>query len=191
MPKIQTPHVPAANAPVAIQIAPITTAVATLTRETRASQKCPRGAGQSSAAFNSKNSLLDLGDFQVDAIGVPSYVHTFMVDEVPLPAMDRVRPWREGRGGKVAESVGEALLLPTDMNHWAKWDDESILLNMKRETIMVTNFSLPPYCYFHLFFIISFILFLFYFLFLKHYLRYMAGISMFHGDRRKVPSCQG
>ena len=58
MPKIQTPHVPAANAPVAIQIAPVTTAVATLTRETRASQKCPRGAGQSSAAFNSKNSLL-------------------------------------------------------------------------------------------------------------------------------------
>ena len=82
-----------------------------------------------------------------------------MVDGVPLPAMDRVRPWREGRRGKVAESAGEALLLPADMNHWAKWNDESILLNMKRETIMVTNFSLPPYCYFHFFFIISFILF--------------------------------
>ena len=165
MPKTQTPHVPAANAPVAIQIAPVTTAAATLTRETRASQKCPRGVGQSSAAFNSKNSLLDLGDSQVDAIGVPSYIHTFMVDEVPLPAMDRVRPWREGRGGKVAESVGEALLLPTDMNHWAKWDDEFILLNMKRETIMVTNFPCLLIAIF-----ISFLLFhSFYFYFIFYF----------------------
>nr|POE95671.1 hypothetical protein CFP56_32739 [Quercus suber] len=59
-----------------------------------------------------------------------------MVDEVPFPTTDRVRPLREGRGGKVAKSVGEALLLPADMNHWAKWDDESLLLNIKREAIM-------------------------------------------------------
>ena len=47
----------------------------------------------------------------------------------------------EGRRGKVAESVGEALPLPANMNHWAKWDDESLLLNIKREAIMVTNYS--------------------------------------------------
>ena len=52
----------------------------------------------------------------------------------------------------MAESVGEALLLLADMNHWAKWDDESLLLNMKREAIMVTNFSLPPYCSFSILF---------------------------------------
>ena len=74
-----------------------------------------------------------------------------MVDRVPLPMTDRVKPWREGCGGKVAESDGEALLLPTDMNHW---DDESLLLNIKREAIMVTNFSLPPYYSFHFFFVI-------------------------------------
>ena len=52
----------------------------------------------------------------------------------------------------MAESVGEALLLLADMNHWAKWDDESLLLNMKREAIMVTKFSLPPYCSFSILF---------------------------------------
>ena len=52
----------------------------------------------------------------------------------------------------MVESVGEALLLLADMNHWAKWDDESLLLNMKREAIMVTNFSLPPYCSFSILF---------------------------------------
>ena len=50
-------------------------------------------------------------------MGAPAYVHTFTMDRVPLPTTDRVRPWREGREGKVAESVGEALLPPTDMNH--------------------------------------------------------------------------
>ena len=63
-----------------------------------------------------------------------------MVDRVPLPMTDRVKPWREGRGDKVAESVGEALLLLVDMNHWANWDDESLLLNIKREAI--TSFLL-------------------------------------------------
>nr|POE66783.1 hypothetical protein CFP56_68838 [Quercus suber] len=66
----------------------------------------------------------------------PAYTHSFTMDGVPLLATNRVRPWREGRGGKVAKSVGEALLLPKDIKHWAKWDDESLLLNMKREAIM-------------------------------------------------------
>ena len=61
--------------------------------------------------------LGNLGDSQVDAMGASAYVHTFTMDGVPLPTTDRVRPWREGREGKVAESVGEALLPPTDMNH--------------------------------------------------------------------------
>lgn len=51
-----------------------------------------------------------------------------MVDREPLPAIDTVRPWRESHGGKVVECVGKAILLPEDMNHWAKWDDESLLL---------------------------------------------------------------
>ena len=69
-------------------------------------------------------------------MGAPTYMKAFLVDGEALPATDRVRPWRDGRGGKVAECVGKALLLPEDMKHWAKWDDDTLLLNMKKEVIM-------------------------------------------------------
>ena len=60
----------------------------------------------------------------------------------------------------MAESVGESFLLPVDINHWAKWDDESFLLNMKREAIMVTNFSLAhSYCSFYFFISFKFLFF--------------------------------
>lgn len=62
-----------------------------------------------------------------------------MVDREPLLAMNRVKPWREGYRGKVAECVGKALLLLEDINHWAKRDDKFLLVNMKREAIMVIN----------------------------------------------------
>ena len=96
MPKTQTPPTLAANAPVAIQIALVTTTAATPARETRSTRKCPRGASQSSIALDSENSTPpptpDLRGSQVDAVGASAYVHTFMVDRVPFPAMDRVRP---------------------------------------------------------------------------------------------------
>lgn len=50
-------------------------------------------------------------------MGAPAYIHSFIVDEVPLPTTNRVRPWREGYKGKVDESVGKALLLLKDMKH--------------------------------------------------------------------------
>lgn len=40
-----------------------------------------------------------------------------MVDGEVLPTMDRVRPWRDSREGKIAECVGKVLLLPKDMMH--------------------------------------------------------------------------
>ena len=67
--------------------------------------------------LDSENSPLDLGDTHVDAMGAPAFIKAFMVDEEALPAMDRVRPWREGRGGKVVECVSKALLLLEDMKH--------------------------------------------------------------------------
>ena len=96
MPKTQTPPTLAANAPVAIQIALVTIAT-TPARETRSTRKCLRGASQSSIALDSENSppptpTPDLRGSQVDAVGASAYVHTFMVDRVPFPAMDRVRP---------------------------------------------------------------------------------------------------
>ena len=84
--------------------------------------------------------LLDLGDARVNVARAPAYTHSFSVDGVPLLATDRVRPWREGYGGKDAESVGKTVLLPEDIKHWAKWDYNSLILNVKREAIMVMNF---------------------------------------------------
>jgi len=76
----------------AIQTAPVTTTATTPAQEIRASRKRPRGAGQSSTALDSENSPLDLRDSQVDVVRTPAYVYTFMMDKVPLPATDRVKP---------------------------------------------------------------------------------------------------
>nr|POF09862.1 hypothetical protein CFP56_74742 [Quercus suber] len=136
MPRTQTPPVPIANAPVVTQATPTTAIVATSARETRTGRKRLRGVGHTSTTPSSENSLLDLRDSRVNVVGDPAYMHSFTVDGVPLPATDRVRPWREGRKGKVAKSMGEALPLPKDMKHWAKWDDDSLILNMKKKAIM-------------------------------------------------------
>lgn len=80
-----------------------------------------------------------MGDTHVDVMDAPAYIKSFMVDGEALPTTDRVRPWRDGHGGKVAKCVGKALLLPDDMKHWEKWDDDPLLLNMKKEAIMVIN----------------------------------------------------
>ena len=89
-----------------------------------------------------------LRDARANVAGAPTYTYTFSVDGVPLPATDKVRPWRKGCGGKVAKSVGEALLLPKDLKHWAKWDDDSLILNMKREATIVMNFCSSLIFYF-------------------------------------------
>nr|POE73926.1 hypothetical protein CFP56_59378 [Quercus suber] len=108
------------------------------TRVTRAGSKRPRGSNseQQQTIPDSENSPPHMGDTHVEDVGAPAYIMVFVLDGEALPAIDRVRPWRDGRGGKVAECVGKALLLPEDMKHWAKWDDETLLLNMKREAVM-------------------------------------------------------
>ena len=50
-------------------------------------------------------------------MGAPAYMKEFLVDGEALPATNRVRPCRDGSGGKVAKCVGKALLLPEDMKH--------------------------------------------------------------------------
>lgn len=145
VPRTQIPPVPIANAPAVTQVAPTTAIAATPARETRARQKRPRGTSHTSTAPNSENFPPNLGDSLINVVEAPVYTHSFTMDGVPLPTIDRVRPWRKGYKGKVAESVGKALLLPEDMKHWAKWDDNSLLLNMKKEAIMVINSSLSYY----------------------------------------------
>nr|POE45195.1 hypothetical protein CFP56_25329 [Quercus suber] len=72
-------------------------------------------------------------DAVVDIASALAYIRAFMVDGEPLPTTNRVRPWREGR---VAEYIGKALFLLELMNHWERWDDDALFLNMKREAIM-------------------------------------------------------
>lgn len=89
-------------------------------------------------------------------MGAPPYTYSFTMDGVPLSTTNRVSKWKEGRGGKVAKSVREALLLPKDMKHWAKWDNDSLLLTIKREAIMVTISSHSNYYFLHFSFFFSF-----------------------------------
>ena len=145
VPRTETPPIPIANAPAVTQVASTTTIAATPTQETRARRKRPKGTSHTSTAPNSKNYPPNLEDSLINVVGAVAYTHSFTMDGVPLPTIDRVKPWRKGCGGKVAESVGKALLLPEDMKHWDKWDDNSLLLNMKKEAIMVINSSLSYY----------------------------------------------
>lgn len=55
----------------------------------------------------------------------------------------------------MAKCMGKALLLPEDMNHWEQWKDDALLLNIKREAIMVNPLSL-----YFLFFTFKLLLFL-------------------------------
>ena len=144
VPRTQAPPAQGATA-LATNAAPLVTmAVATPTYETRARRKRLRWASsnQSEKMLDFKNSPPNLGDSHVNPVNAPTYVKTFIVDGEVVSATDRVRSWREG-------CVGKALLLQDDMNHWAKWDDNSFLLNIKREAIMVIHF---PFVFLPIFF---------------------------------------
>ena len=89
---------------------------------TRAGLKRLRGSNseQPQTIPDSENSPPDLGDTHVEVMDAPTYIKAFMVEGEALPATDKVRPWRDGRGGKVTKCVGKALLLPENMKYWAK-----------------------------------------------------------------------
>nr|POE73666.1 hypothetical protein CFP56_67307 [Quercus suber] len=87
--RTQTPPASTTNALVATQATPTTMVAAIPSCETRASWMHPRGAGQFFTALDPKNSPLYLKDYRVEAAGAPTYVHTFMVNRVPLPAIER------------------------------------------------------------------------------------------------------
>ncbi|KAK9988960.1 hypothetical protein SO802_029199 [Lithocarpus litseifolius] len=58
--------------------------------------------------------------------------------EGPLPSNSYVRTWRNGLGGRVVGSSGQALLLPEDMKYWSDGRDKDIALNLKWYTIVVS-----------------------------------------------------
>lgn len=48
--------------------------------------------------LNAEGSLIIEEDAPVDVVGGSDYLRAFLIDGLPLPATDRVRPWTEGRG---------------------------------------------------------------------------------------------
>ena len=59
------------------------------------------------------------------------------MEGAPLPSNEGVKPWSDRHGGKVADCVGKALLLPTNMENWKKMDEEGMLLALKRNMVLV------------------------------------------------------
>lgn len=65
------------------------------------------------------------------------YTRDFIMEGAPLPSNEGVRPWSDRHGGKVADYVGKALLLPIVMGNWKKMDGEGMLLALKRNVVLV------------------------------------------------------
>ena len=54
-----------------------------------------------------------------------------MLGDKPLPTDSYVRTWRNGLEGQVVDSLGQALLLHEDMQHYADCRDEDVALKLK------------------------------------------------------------
>ena len=69
-----------------------------------------------------------------------------MLGDRPLPTDSCIRNWASGQGGWIADSLGQTLLLPDNMQYFAEGSDEAISLKLKWHTIAVNfNFSLFIY----------------------------------------------
>ena len=64
---------------------------------------------------------------------------TFMLGDKPLPNDSSVQTWRNGLGGHVVDSLGQALPLSEDMQHYSSCRDEDIALKLKWHTIAVST----------------------------------------------------
>ena len=67
----------------------------------------------------------------------------FQLGDKVLPIDSYVRTWRSGLGGQVSDSLGKALLLPVDLDHYADCRDKDIFLKLKWHTIAVSVYLLP------------------------------------------------
>ena len=60
-----------------------------------------------------------------------------MLGDKPLPNDSYVQTWRNGLGVQVADSLGQALLLLEDMQHYASYWDMDVAIKLKWHTIAV------------------------------------------------------
>ena len=72
---------------------------------------------------------------------------TFHLGDKVLPTDSSIQTWRSGLGGQVSDSLKQALLLPANLDHYAVYRDEDIILKLKWYTIAMSIPSLNRYCF--------------------------------------------
>ena len=71
------------------------------------------------------------------------------VDGAPISMDASLRHFRGGHAGRMADALLQPLLLPTDLAAYRSFDYPDLLLSMKRDLAMVSNFKLI-YFYSHI-----------------------------------------
>ena len=69
-----------------------------------------------------------------------------MLGDSLLPTNSSIRNWASGQGHWIADSLGQALLLPDDMQYFSEGSDDVISFRLKWHTIAVNLdlFFFPP-----------------------------------------------
>ena len=67
------------------------------------------------------------------------------VDGAPISMDASLRHFRGGHAGRMADALLQPLLLPTDLAAYRSFDYPDLLLSMKRDLTMVSNFNLTSF----------------------------------------------
>lgn len=78
----------------------------------------------------------------------PSWQSVLLGDH-PLPTNSCIRSWANGQGGRITDSLGQALLFLDNMQYFAKGNNEAISLKLKWHAIAV-NFNFSHFIYFRI-----------------------------------------
>lgn len=62
---------------------------------------------------------------------------SFQLRDKALPSSSYLLTWRSGKGGHVFDSLGQALLLSADMEHYASCQVDNLVLKLKWHTVVV------------------------------------------------------
>ena len=63
---------------------------------------------------------------------------TFQLGDKVLPSNSYLRTWRSSEGGHVSNSLEQALLFPTDMEHYSGCQDDDLVHKLKWHTLAVS-----------------------------------------------------
>ena len=72
----------------------------------------------------------------------PAWEPKFLLDGKPLPSTACVRMWEKGEGGRIAQTLAEALLLPEDVHAFEEGSEESVGRRLEWHAIAVILLSI-------------------------------------------------